>query len=144
MLPITEERMGFYCSSRAEIAEQGWALVGKLGVGAFPPEQDGYAPYFKKLFKPFGPNWKPDLLSESYEALRALAEGGSMVAVLSSRVAAVARGDLIELKNPFFSDSRIENKDLPGSYKISLVSDRSLGDSHSEYLARELKLIMQT
>jgi len=142
VLPVADERMGFYCSSRPEFATQGWALVEKLGVGAFPPDQGGYAPYFRKLFKPFGPAWKPALLSESYEALRALAINGSMVAVLSTRVAAIAHGELIELENPALKVNSSLDKSKPGAYKISLISDRSLDPKRGELLAHELREIM--
>jgi molybdate transport repressor ModE-like protein len=143
ILPVAEERMGFYCSSRPEIAKEGWDLVQKLGVGAFPPDHGGYAPYFRKLFKPFGSGWKPALISESYEALRALAISGSMVTVLSTRVAAIAHGELIELENPAWKDLPAGDKSRPGSYKICLISDRSLDSKQSEFLAQELRAIMQ-
>jgi len=137
VIPVAEERMGFYCSSRPDIAQQGWALVERLGVGAFPPDQNGYAPYFRRLFKVFGPHWRPSLFSESYEALRALAISGSMVSVLSTRVAALAHGDLVEIMPPQPATSK-----PPGVYKISLVSDRSLDSAQVSFLAKELQLIM--
>jgi DNA-binding transcriptional LysR family regulator len=142
VIPVAEESMGFYCSSRPEFAKLGWALVEKLGVGAFPPDHGGYAPYFRKLFKPFGPGWKPALLSESYEALRALAVNGSMVTVLSTRVAAIAHGELFELENPALKGLPASDKNRPGSYKISLISDRSLDPKQGELLAQELREIM--
>lgn len=139
VVPVATERMGFYCSSRPEIAKHGWALVERLGVGAFPPDQDGYAPYFRKLFKIFGPNWRPSLLSESYEALRVLASNGSMVCVLSTRVAALQNGDLIELDPPQAKSS----SKTAGAYCISLVSDRSMEPALTEFLAKELQIILQ-
>lgn len=139
--PIADECMGFYCSSRPEFVKEGWALVERLGVGTFPPDQNGYAPYFRKLFKSLGPTWKPDLSSESYEALRALAVTGSMVAVLSSRVAAIAHGELFELENPALKDWD-SSKPRPGSYKISLISDRSIDPKQAELLAQEFRSIM--
>lgn len=140
--PIADEFMGFYCSSRPEYVKAGWSLVQKLGVGAFPPDQSGYPSYFRKLFSPLGPKWKPSLLSESYEALRSLALSGSMVTVLSSRVAAIAHGELFELKNPALNRLAPLDKTRPGGYKISLISDRSLDLGQSEFLAQQLRAIM--
>jgi DNA-binding transcriptional LysR family regulator len=141
VVQIADEHMGFYCAARPELIAEGWNLIHKLGVAAFPPDQDGYPPHFRKLFKSFGSGWKPAVLSESYEALRALALTGSMVTVLSSRVAAVAQGDLFELKNPATAAAQASGK-AAGSYAVSLITDRSLDPAHSAFIAQELRAVM--
>lgn len=132
-IPISEDRLGLYRSSRlAESSRK--SFIEELGIATLAAGPDGHPTYYTKFLKPLGKSFKPTLASDSYEILRAAAVEGSVVSILPSRVAQRRPGELTEV----FLNSQPESKGL-GRYKIYLVSEPGCTPEENIFLAEELQ-----
>lgn len=102
------------------------------GFASLSPGKDGHPLYFQKFLSQFKGE-APQLLSDSFEALRSVALSGAMPAILPHRVA--QRDDqLQELPLP-------EDKGHTGEHRILLVSPGNCDPEETEFIAREARLI---
>lgn len=131
---VYRDRLGFFVSDKHPISKLGWTAIEKYGFGSLAPSKDGLPRYYTKFLKQLG-NFKPLLLSESFEALREAALAGAIVSVLPHRVA-IRNSDLVELipPKPF--------KDI-GEHRLLVVSQLSCDKEETDFLAEEAKRLLQ-
>lgn len=127
---VGEDRLGFYISRHHPLSELGWRACEKAGVGSLTPGKDGLPRYFSKFLKHSGID-RPFILSDSFEALRAAAAAGTLVAVLPHRVAMRSQ-DLLEI-----SPRQARSKQDTGSHRICVVSMASCDPEETDFLALE-------
>lgn len=126
---VAHDRLGLYVSNRHPISEVGWAAIEKFGVGSLAPGKDGLPRYFSKFIRQLD-SVKPFILSDSFEALRAAAAAGALVAVLPHRVAR-RTDDLLEIR-----PSKGRLKEI-GKHKICIVSQSNCDPEETDFLAVE-------
>lgn len=104
------------------------------GFASLSPGKDGHPIYFQKFLGQFNGE-APQLLSDSFEALRAVAVSGAMSAILPRRVA--HRDDqLKELPLP-------DDKGLRGDHKILLISPGNCDPEETQFIANEARRIFE-
>lgn len=134
-VPVAQDRLGFYASAKTSRSDLKWEAI--HSVGALSPGPDGHARYYSKFIQAaFGTNFKPSVLSDSYEALRSSAVYGSCVAVLPSRVANRRPGELVEITPPATSDAS------NGSHQILLISQPNCDPEEIQFLTSEIKPLL--
>jgi DNA-binding transcriptional LysR family regulator len=137
-IPLTEERLGFYASTKDSVQKLRGRAIETLGIGITAPGLEGHPRYFTKFVNAYAKGLKPTLTSESFEILRAAAVEGSVVAILPSRVANRRKGELMEI----FPEGISEKKQTLGRYKIYLVSEPGCTTEENEFLAQELSSLL--
>ena len=137
VIPLASDRLRLYIAAHHPWAGRGRAALGELGLGSLAPAREGhpgyYARYLRLLELP-----RPSVLSESFEALRALAAAGQVVAVLPERVA--HRPDappLVEL----LLDQLVP--EALGRHEIQLIAPKNCDEAERDYLTRELQLLFK-
>lgn len=134
-IPIAQDRLGFYVSVQASPSELKWDPTRAIGTLSSGP--DGYARYYTKfIHAAFGANFKPSVVSDSYEALRSSAVYGSCVAILPSRVANRRPGELVEITPPEMLQASI------GSHQILLISQPNCDQDEIRFLTSEIKTLI--
>jgi DNA-binding transcriptional LysR family regulator len=130
-VPVAQDRLGFYVSAKRPAIDQKWSdsrSIGTISAGA-----DGYPRYYSKFIQAtLGKNFRPSLLSDSYEALRSSAVYGSIMAILPSRVAERRPGELIEITPPDLKDSST------GAHQILLISQPNCDPEEIQFLTAEI------
>jgi DNA-binding transcriptional LysR family regulator len=127
-VPIGQDRLGFYVSSGSS---QDWD--DSRSIGTISPGSDGYPRYYSKFIQAtLGKNFRPSLLSDSYEALRSSAVYGSVMAILPSRVAMRRAGELLEVVPPELSQAN------DGSHQILLISQPNCDPEEIRFLTSEI------
>ena len=122
------DHLGIYASpalgitSLSEITDQ---MMGVISTGA-----NGLPSYFKKFLKE-NFEFKPNLVCDSFEVLRELAEKADAVVILPKRVAAKSRVPLTELATPITRST--------GEHKILLVASETCDRQEFEYVSLALK-----
>lgn len=127
---VAEDRLGLYVSNRHSISQLGWRAIENFGLSSLAPGKDGLPRYFTKFLRQLD-GARPFILSDSFEALRAAAAAGTLVAVLPHRVA-MRSDDLCEVTPPR-GKLRIES----GKHRICLVSQSNCDPEESDFLADE-------
>jgi DNA-binding transcriptional LysR family regulator len=138
-IPVSEDRLGLFCSVKEPIRNLGLKTIEKLGVGILSAGSEGHSRHYSKFIKILGQNFKPTLTGESYEILRAAAVEGSIVAVLPTRVAHRRPHELIEISPHVLGAP----KTAVSNYQIFLVSEPGCSAEENAYLAQEIKSIIQ-
>lgn len=133
---VARDRLGFYLARNHPLAKAGWSAMENLGLGSLAPGKDGLPRYFMKFMKQLGPT-RPTVLSDSFEALRAGAAAGAMVAVLPHRVAMRHR-DLLELQPP----KGLSLKET-GQHRLCMVSPSNCDPEETDFLASEARRFLQ-
>jgi DNA-binding transcriptional LysR family regulator len=130
-VPIARDRLGCYVSARTPESERKWDRP--RSVGTISPGNDGHSRYYTKFIQAaFGKNFKPSVLSDSYEALRSSAVYGSTMAILPSRVANRRPGELVEILPPDVNESS------NGSHQILLISQPNCDPVEIQFLTAEI------
>jgi DNA-binding transcriptional LysR family regulator len=134
---VGEDRLGLYVSKKYEIANLGWSALEKYGFGSLAAGKDGLPRYYTKFLRR-NDLAKPAIVSDSFEALRAAAASGSIVAVLPNRVA--KRVDDLQELTPSGSSSKSLNDS--GQHKIFVVSQTSCDRVETDFVAEETRRIL--
>jgi DNA-binding transcriptional LysR family regulator len=130
-VPVGDDRLGFYISAKTPRAEQKWSESN--AIGTVSPGADGYPRYYSKFIQAtLGKNFRPSVLSDSYEALRSSAVYGSITAILPSRVADRRSGELIEVTPSDFKSSSL------GAHQILLISQPNCDPEEIQFLTAEI------
>lgn len=122
------DHLGIYASSSlgitslTEITDQ---MMGVISTSA-----NGMPSYFKKFLKE-NSEFKPNLVCDSFEVLRELAEKADAIVVLPKRVAAKSRTALNELTQPTARST--------GEHKILLIASGTCDRQEFEYVSHVLK-----
>ncbi len=122
------DTLGIYASSTlgitslSEITDQ---MMGVISTGT-----NGLPTYFKKFLKD-NSEFKPNLVCDSFEVLRELAEKGDAVVILPKRVAEKSRAHLTELAMSATKSN--------GEHKILLVASGTCDRQEFEYVSLLLK-----
>ena len=132
---VSEDRLGLFVSNRHPIQEVGWKAIADYGIGSLAPAKDGLPRYFTKYLRQVDPI-RPFILSDSFEALRAAAVGGTLVAVLPHRVAKRAN-ELCELSPP-----KLKAFKETGRHRICIVSQANCDPEEVEFLAAEASRLL--
>lgn len=135
---ISNDRLGFFVSKKHSISRLGWDAIEEYGYGSLSPGKDGLPRYFSKYMKQFHLK-KATILSDSFEALRATACSGSIVAVLPINTA-TRFDDLLEISPP--NSSKIKYKES-GLHKILAVSQLSCDRDETDFIALESSRILK-
>jgi len=130
-IPIAQDRLGCYVAASTPQSERSWDA--SRSVGTISPGADGYARYYSKFIQAaFGKNFRPSLLSDSYEVLRSSAVYGSVMAILPTRVANRRAGELVEIVPPGLEDSS------KGTHQILLTSQPNCDQDEIRFLISEI------
>lgn len=121
---IAEDRLGLYASKHDQV---GGKTADDVGFGSLSPGKDGLPRYFMKFLRQLEPA-KPFLLSDSFEALRAAAVAGNLLAVLPERVA-LRTDDLVEV-------TPTRAKAL-GRHMISVIGQVSCDRAEVDFIAEQ-------
>ena len=135
-VPVGQDRLGFYVSAETPKPEQIWDT--SRAIGTISPGSDGHARYYSKFVQAaFGKNFKPSVLSDSYEALRSSAVYGSVMAILPARVAHRRPDELVEVvpPNPMESSN--------GSHQILLISQPNCDPVEIQFLTSEIAPLLR-
>lgn len=129
--PLAEDRLGVFVAAEHPLASRGARALSEMWVGTFAPGKEGYPRYFARYLRAVKLP-KAAIVSESFEALRAMAAAGAIAAVLPTRVANRSGA------------SRLVELDLAagvkaGAHQIVLVSPRNCDVAESDYVASELR-----
>ncbi|RYZ88983.1 MAG: LysR family transcriptional regulator, partial [Proteobacteria bacterium] len=133
---VYRDRLGLFVSKRHPIADLGWKALEQYSLGSLTPGKDGLPRYFSKFLRQLESN-KPTILSDSFEALRASAAAGVIVAVLPLKVAS-RNDDLLEIFPP---KSKAFKED--GSHGIFVVSQINCDHDEVDFLATEARRVLQ-
>lgn len=133
-VPICEDRLGVYVSSRHPIAQLGWKAVEKFGLGSLAPGKDGLPRYYQKFLRKID-TCSPTVLSESFETLRAATASGVIASILPDGVAQRTDG-LLEV-TPATIDKKI------GAHRIFVVSQPNCDPEEANFLAAESKRLLK-
>lgn len=133
---VYEDRLGLFVSRKHAIAELGWKAVNEYSLGSLSPGKDGLPRYFQRYLRQLD-SVKPSILSDSFEALRAAAAAGVIVAILPTHVAK-RNDDLIELSPP-------KGKLLKetGAHGIFVVSQINCDHEEVHFIAEEAQRILR-
>lgn len=129
---VTQDRLGFFVSKRHPISQIGWKAIEEFGYGSLAPGKDGLPRYFTKFIRQVEP-LRPFILSDSFEALRAAAVAGTLVAVLPRRIA-LRTDDLLEI-----SPSKAKAFKELGTHKICVVSQTNCDPEEANFIATEAR-----
>lgn len=132
-IEIGIDRLGFYVSKKHSIAHLGWGAVEKYGFGCISFNKVGLPRYFKKYLSQFE-KLRPNVVSESFETLRAAASQGVIASILPHRVA-MRSEDLIEIHPKV-------NLKQTGEHKILLVSQLSCDRIENDFIAAEARRVL--
>ena len=78
-----------------------WANLPSQRIGTLSPGEDGHPRYFRNfLRRTVGSRFKPAIVSDSFETLRAAAVHGGVVSILPVRVARRDPSELVEVVPP--------------------------------------------
>jgi DNA-binding transcriptional LysR family regulator len=136
-VPVGQDRLGCYISASSIEKERVWDTT--RPIAAITPGANGYPRYYTKFIQAkFGKNFKPSVLSDTYEALRAAAVHGSAMAILPSRVANRRPGELIEIHPP--GKGEISS----GTYPILLISQPNCDPIEIQLLTSEISPILKS
>ncbi len=135
VLPLAEDRLGVYVAAKHPLAGRGRAALDELWLGTLSPAKEGHPRYFARYLRALKLP-KPAIVSESFEALRAMAVDGAIAAVLPARVANRARGGAL-------AELDLGASAKAGSHKILLISPKNCDQHESNYLATELRALFQ-
>ena len=135
-VPVGQDRLGLYISTETPKSEQVWDT--SRSVGTISPGSDGHPRYYSKFVQAvFGKNFKPSVLSDSYEALRSSAVYGSVMAILPTRVANRRPDELVEVVPP----DPIESS--KGSHQILLISQSNCDPVEIQLLTAEIAPLLR-
>lgn len=135
ILPLAEDRFGVFVASDHPQVSRGREALKELWLGTLAPGKEGYPRYYARYIRALKLP-KAAVVSDSFEALRAMAAEGAIAAVLPMRVAnRGGDGALSELK--------LGASPKAGSHKIVLVSPKNCDQQESDYLAAELRRLFQ-
>lgn len=129
---VAEDRLGLYVSARLPVGQLGWKALEKIGYGSLSAGKSGLPRYYSRFIRQLEPD-RPTVQSDSFEALRAAAVAGAIVAVLPHRVARRA-DDLIELE-----PSKARPFKEVGRHKICVVSQASCDAAETDFIASEAR-----
>jgi DNA-binding transcriptional LysR family regulator len=126
-VPVGQDRLGCYVAASIPESKRSWDA--QRSIGTISPGSDGHAPYYSKFVQSiFGKNFRPSVLSDSYEALRSSAVYGSVMAILPTRVANRRPGELVEI-TPTEVSARTN-----GTHNILLISQPNCDPEEIRFL----------
>ncbi len=132
--PLIKDSLGLFVSSESGLAARGIESLKEIGYGTMASNKNGYPNYYKRYIKTLERIAEPSLVSDSFEALRAVAAGGVMAAVLPVRVAKrLPDLGLTEIVVPGISS---------GQHRIVLISRKGSSPADGDFLANELRALL--
>jgi DNA-binding transcriptional LysR family regulator len=135
-VPVGSDRLGCYVSASTPESDRHWDRP--RSVGTISPGAEGYSRYYTKfIHSAFGKNFRPSVLSDSYEALRSSAVYGSVMAILPSRVAERKPGELVEVHCPQVDESS------NGTHQILLISQPNCDPEEIRFLTSEITPLLE-
>jgi DNA-binding transcriptional LysR family regulator len=135
-VPVGQDRLGYYLSAKTPESERNWNL--SRSVGSISPGSEGHPRHHTKFVQAaFGNNFKPSVLSDSYEALRASAVYGSTMAILPTRVANRNVGELIEIHPPGLKNNS------HGAHQLLLISQPNCDPDEIRFLTSEITPLLR-
>jgi DNA-binding transcriptional LysR family regulator len=130
VMPIAEDRLGVFVAAGHPLASMGRKALSEIMLGSLLPTKEGHPRYFARYLRTAGLS-KPAVLSESFEALRAMSAAGAIAAILPARVAYRPKATpLCELD--------LGSGLRSGGHKIVLASPRNFDRKKIAFLAGEL------
>lgn len=134
-IAVGKDRLGFYVSAETPESERDWKHLSTHPLGILSPGTNGYPRYHAKFVQAtFGQSPKPFLVSDSYEALRASALHGSVMAILPTRMAERRPGELVEIVPP--------GARVTGTHEILLISQPNCDPEEIQFLASEISPLL--
>lgn len=130
---VAEDRLGFFVGRNHPLLKLGWSSLEKFSYGSLAPGKDGLPRYFSKFLKASG-NLRPNLLSDSFEALRAAGAAGVVPVVLPARVAS-RNDDLVEITPT--------NLRTLGRHRLLIVSQSTCDRQETDFVANEASLLLR-
>lgn len=130
---VAEDRLGFFVGRNHPLLKLGWNSIEKYSYGSLAPGKDGLPRYFSKFLKASG-NLRPNLLSDSFEALRAAGAAGVVPVVLPARVAS-RHDDLVEITPTHLRTL--------GRHRLLIVSQTSCDRQETDFVANEASLLLR-
>lgn len=128
--PLATDRLGLY-------VKKGTAFDAQTRLGTLSPGQDGLPRYFQKFqARVLGPARRPDIVSDSFEVLRATAAQGVAAAILPERVALRETDDLEEIALPGLEPSL-------GVHRIVLLSTDHCDEDEVRFLSTRFKTVLR-
>ncbi|MBN8540919.1 MAG: LysR family transcriptional regulator [Deltaproteobacteria bacterium] len=124
---VAEDRLGFFVGRGHPMLKLGWSSLEKYSYGSLSSGKDGLPRYFTKFLKGAG-SLKPNLVSDSFEALRAAGAAGVVPVVLPARVAR-RNDDLVEITPHNLRDT--------GRHRLLIVSQASCDRQETDFVANE-------
>lgn len=134
---VAKDRLGLYVAKHSPFVAKGeFEAIEKLGIGSLAPGKEGLPRYFGRFLKQFN-NFKPILLSDSFEIIRGATATGAIVGVLPHRVA-MRSDDLMELK-----EDGVKKRKETGQHRICVVSQANCDPEETNFIAREASQLLR-
>jgi DNA-binding transcriptional LysR family regulator len=130
---VGSDRLGLYVGKGTSLEETGFRACEKYGVGSLAAASGGMPRYFTKFMKGLG-KVKSSLVSDSFEALRAVGAAGVAPVVLPHRVAS-RLPDLVEVDIPGASFS--------GEHELLVVSQANCDREEVDFISAEVSLLLK-
>ena len=129
---VAQDKLGLFVSKNHPIANMGARAIEEYGLGSLTQAKDGLPLYFTKFMKQFSLG-RPNILSDSFETLRAGAAAGSIVSVLPHRVAA-RDNELLDISLLVSKSKKLKEE---GTHSICVVSQVSCDREETDFIAEE-------
>ncbi len=125
---LFEDSLGLYVSPQTK-GDSGWEQLSMMNHGVISGGQDGLPHYFKEFLRQI-PKFQANVVCDSFEVLREMAEVGETVVVLPRRVAAKSKDRL--------RDITPKNLKHSGKHKIYLLALKDCDQREYSYVAKVL------
>ncbi len=136
-IDIAEDRLGFFAHRNLKPMPLTVDELRKALIGGLAPGSDGLPSYYRKfLDSTLGESFKPMILSDSFEALRATALGGHAICILPTGLVARQPGELLEVL-PLEGLSRSQ-----GLHRLLLITQESCDPAEVRFLENELRFLL--
>lgn len=134
---IAEDRLGFYAHRKLKPMPLTVDELRKALIGGLAPGSDGLPSYYRKFLDSIlGESFKPMILSDSFEALRATALGGQAICVLPAGLVARQPDELLEVLP---SEGSVRTQ---GRHRLLLITQESCDPAEVRFLEKELRFLL--
>lgn len=135
---VATDRLGIFVGRGTKTEELGWEACEKFGIGTLAAGATGLPRYFTRFMKGLG-KIKSAVVSDSFEALRAVAASGVAPVVLPLRVAS-RNMDLVELPP---RESKAHATIANGEHRLLVVSQANCDREEVNFIASEVGFLLK-
>lgn len=127
---LTTDEMGLFISSDSPYKDNPYEAAETLGVGCINSGHNGHPRYLRKFIDSFGKEFRPNVLSDSFEVLKQTTKKGGLISYIPKKIARDENENLLEV-----TDLIKREKPENGHHEIVLGYLEKCSDEEAKYIA---------